>query len=51
MKKGGCFFDVFLPMCKCSHPLLGARATMALNDKELHKKYSTKDYCGMDYPV
>lgn len=49
MKKGGPFFNDFLIMCKCSQLHFLNRVTIALNNKELHKKYSRRDYYRLGY--
>lgn len=49
MKKGGRFRGVFENVYYCSHAHLEIDVTIALNNKELHKKYSMRDYFHMDY--
>ena len=50
MKKGGRFRGVFESVYYCSHAHLEIDVTIALNNKELHKKYSIAKYYDMEYP-
>ncbi len=50
MKKGGRFRGVFESVYYCSHAHLEIDVTIALNNKELHKKYSIVKYYGMEHP-
>jgi hypothetical protein len=49
MKKGGRFWGVLFDLYYCSHVSLSDDVSIALNNKELHKKYSMRDYFHMDY--
>ena len=50
MKKGGVFWSDFGVLYYCSHAHFCIDVTIALNHKELHKKYSMAKYFDMEYP-